>query len=146
MGKMAICHDQTVFADNSLVPVFGSPVYSNKLTYSSTIAYKYIGIFTLEFQILWNSGDHSAGKDPAIFTDPCTLHDSNIGAYPGTITYLHILVNDRERIHFHIGSQPGIGMNVCMRVYHAVFIKKPPPQAETCKGNCYGQKRKFFYL
>src|SRR5436190_6537951 len=78
MGKMAIGHDQAVFANDRLISCLGATVHSYKLTYGRTISYKYIGIFPLEFKILRDRGYHRPWKYPAISPDTGAFHDSYI--------------------------------------------------------------------
>ena len=78
MRKMAISHDQAIFADYGLFAVFCTPVDGHKLTDGSIIANIYIGIFPLELQILRNSRDHSTRENAAVLTNPGAFHDRHI--------------------------------------------------------------------
>ena len=48
MRKMAIRHDQAVFANHRFITILRTTVYCNKFTDGCTITYIYIGILALE--------------------------------------------------------------------------------------------------
>src|SRR5258706_5037091 len=124
MGEVAISHDKAIFTYDRLISCFCPPVYSNEFTDSRAVTDKYIGIFALELQVLRNSCYHRSREYPAVFSYPGSFHDCDIGPYPGTISDLYILVDNREGVHFYIGSQFRIRVNICMGMNHVVFYKK----------------------
>src|SRR6266496_2528272 len=92
VSQMAISHEKTIFTNNRFFFYSGATIHCYKFSDSSIVTYNYYGIFTLVFQILWNGGNNGTGKYPAVPSYSCTLHYCYIGTYPGTISYLHILV------------------------------------------------------
>src|SRR5205809_3361670 len=145
VGKMAIGQAQAVFADDRLISCLGTAVYSHKLTYGRTISYKYIGILTLEFEILWDSSYYRPGEYPAIPTDAGTFHDSHVRPNPGSIANLNILVYNCKRINLYIGRKSCIRMDICMWMNH-VLLKKHPPQRSCAKVIVTAKNGIFFVI
>jgi hypothetical protein len=125
MGKMAIGHDEAVLTDHRLVTILGAPVHGHELPYGSPIPNEYIRVFSLELQVLRNRGDHSTRKNAAVPPDPRPFHDRNIRTDPGSFPDLYVLVDHSERVNLDIGSQFGVGMNVCMGMNHVNITKTP---------------------
>src|ERR1043165_3465221 len=78
MSKMTISHDQAIFPYFCFVCFLSAAVDSYKFPDSCIITNKYIGVLTLEFQVLGYCSYYSTRKNPAIFTDPGSFHDGNI--------------------------------------------------------------------
>jgi hypothetical protein len=124
VGEVAIGLDQAVLADNRPIPVLCAPVNRHKFPYGSTVADHDLGIFTLEFQVLRNSSDHSSREYAAILADPGSLHNGYIRTDPGAITYFNVLMYNCEGVNLHIRRQFCVRMNVCMRMDHESYYKK----------------------
>src|SRR4030095_9745830 len=91
--EMAIGHDQAILPDHGFITILGTTVYGYEFTDRGSIAYIYVGVFTLEFQILRDCCDNGAGEYPAVLPDPCSLHDRYIRPDPCAFTDLNVLVN-----------------------------------------------------
>jgi len=144
MSKMTISHDQAIFSNHRLVPVLGPTVNRYKLTDGGAIANIYVGVFALELQILWNSGNYGTREDPAILSYARAFHDRDVGADPGSITNLYILVDHREWINLHICGQLCIGMNVCMRMNHEQLQKNHAFNVDAAKVIVTAKNEIFF--
>src|SRR4249919_2723928 len=57
MSQMTIGLDQTIASYGSFFPVFGTAVYRYEFANGRIVSDEYIGIFSLEFQILRNGCD-----------------------------------------------------------------------------------------
>jgi len=122
MSKMAISHNKAIAADNSFFPVNSTTIDSHKLPYRCIVANDDLGILALELQVLGDSGNNGARKNPAILTDSCPFHDRYIRANPCAIAYLNILVNNSKRIDLYIRCQPGIWMNISVGMNHLIKV------------------------
>src|ERR1043166_3653726 len=70
MRDMTIGLDKTVATNCCFFPVLCSAINRYKFTNGSIVTNKYVGIFTLEFQILWNGSNDRTWKNPAVLTNP----------------------------------------------------------------------------
>lgn len=122
MTDMTVCQDPAIVANHCFHSIRSTTVDSYKFTDSTIVANLNSRSFAVKFSVLRNSCNDSTGENAAVFTDPRPFHNSNIRAYPGTIAYLNILVDNSKRINLYVSRQPGIRMNVCMWMNHAVFL------------------------
>jgi hypothetical protein len=136
MRQVTISHYQAILANFRLFLILCPAIYRHKFPDCRIVTNYYLGIFTLELKILWNGRDYCSRENPAILANAGPLHNGHIRAYPGAITYLNILVDNGKGVNFYICRKLGIGMYICVRMYHGV-LQKSPPKAEPCKGNCY---------
>src|SRR5678816_330367 len=124
MRQVAIRHYQAIFPNHGFLSHFCSSVDCYVFADRSIISNANGRIFTLEFKILRNGGDNGSGKNATIFSDARTFHDGYIRTDPCSFTNFHILVDNCKWIHFYIRCQPGIWMNISMRMNHEGRYKK----------------------
>src|SRR5260221_2377226 len=146
MCQVAISHKQAIFTYLRFFFYSCAAVHRYKLTNRCAITNIYVGIFTLEFQILRNGSNYSTWKNAAVLTNSCPFHNSYIGPDPCSITHLHILMDYSKRINLYIGSKPCIRMNICMRMNHAVIYKTFPRhgRGERAKLTVAAKNKTFF--
>ncbi len=72
MTYMRIGHKQIIRADNGLTACLGAPVKGNTLPDNIPVTNMQIGLFAGKLEILWFSGKHSSGMDPALAADSRT--------------------------------------------------------------------------
>jgi hypothetical protein len=120
MRDMTVGHNQTVVAYFGCPFVLASTVDGNKFSNGSVVANDYSSIFSFKFKILRYSGDYSTRKNATVVSNSGALHDGYVAAYPRAASYLHILMNNTERIYFHIRCKFGVGMYISVWMYHFV--------------------------
>src|SRR5688500_9310711 len=96
-------------------------MYGNKFPNSSMMSDFNCSVFSGKFQILWNSGNNCTWKNFTMSTDSCTRHNSHIGADPGSLSYINILVDYREGIYLHIFTNLCARVNDSIRIVHKAF-------------------------
>src|SRR6266576_2134149 len=124
MCQMAIRHQQAILSDYCFFLVLCTPVNGYIFPDRSVIANNNNGIFTLEFHILRNSCKYRPRENATVLSDTGALHDRHIRSDPCAFSDFYILVNDRKWINLYIRSQPGIRMNISMRMNHAGLLQK----------------------
>src|SRR4030095_11785756 len=118
MCKVAICHYKAIAPDHGLLPDLCSPVDRYIFADGCIISNANDRIFALEFHILRNRGDDSPWKNATIFSNARAFHDRHVRTNPCPLPNFNVLVNDGKWIHLYIRCQPGIRMNISMRVNH----------------------------
>jgi hypothetical protein len=118
VGYVRVGHYKAVIAYGSAVPVSGTPVYGNAFAYGSIVTYYSQRVLTLKLQVLRYGRNNRAWKDPAVLTDPRTLHYGNVRTYPGAFSDLYILVNGGKRVNLDVRPYLGVRVDIRKRVDH----------------------------
>src|SRR5690606_21924596 len=99
---MAIRLYQAMCTDDSFVSMFCTSVDSDTLTNGCVVANLGCSNFTFKLQILRFARNYSPWKDPAVLSDPSSVHNGHIGPYPRPLANYHILVYSAKRLYHHI--------------------------------------------
>src|SRR5690606_23084211 len=113
VGDMAIGHDQAVVADHGLHTIRRALVDCGALPDGGVVPDMHGGFLPLVFQVLWHGRNDRPGKDIAVFADPGTFHDRDIGADPGPFPDSHIVVYGGKGLDDHIFGDLGSGVDIC---------------------------------
>src|SRR5690606_33512243 len=100
--NMGGCHNQTVFSELSIAECFGTAVDGHRFADGSTVANDYLSIFAIKLKILRNSRNYSSGKNAAVLSNACAIHDGHVGSDPGTFTNFYVTRDCCERFYDHI--------------------------------------------
>src|ERR1700680_4893230 len=105
---MAIGQDHAVVAYFCRPAVAGAAMDCHEFADGRIISYLYRRLFSIELKILRISRNNGSREDPAIFPDPCPLHNRHITTDPGPCSNFYIFMNHCEWVHLYVGRKPGI--------------------------------------
>lgn len=113
MGHVAVCHEQTVVADDGPSLGCGASVDGHALAECGAVAYYGKGLLATELEVLRLGAHDRSGKERAVTADAGTVHDSYVADKAGAVADFDISLHIAEGADLDIRANLCRGIDTC---------------------------------